>query len=577
MKRFLLLTVLLAACATAPAPTEPVHIVLVGTTDVHGWFNGRSEIPRGGGPPVQYGGLHYLASYVKALRSEMGGRVLVVDSGDTFQGTLESNLFEGEPIVHAYNEIGYAAAALGNHEFDFGPVGPDAVAAKPGQDPRGALKRNAALAKYPFLSANMTETATGQTPSWARKSTMVTAGGVRIGIIGLTTPDTPNTTMAANVRDLTFGDPVLATVAEARELRNRGADAIVVIAHMGGRCRDMKDVRNVASCEQDHEAMQYLAALPAGTIDAYFGGHSHSQVRQFIHGVPTAQAMPFTNEFSTIDLYVDPRAKRVIADRTNIRPHTMVCPMVYNGTDRCDPRNAVANVPLVPRTFAGQVIRPDPVVQRLLEPYLARVSEKRNETLGIQTAAPFTRSYQRESAVGNLIADALREWAGADVGFMNSGGIRANLPAGQLVYSDIFEVSPFDNYPATVMMTGDQIRRALESTSNGERGILQVSGLRYTFDEALTGNRLVSVTLDNGQPLEPNKLYKVVMPDFLSAGGDAMAESLKDVPPDLIKVYQAQPIREVLIETLRKRPMPLTPRVEGRITVLNPKPANSRE
>jgi 5'-nucleotidase len=577
MKRFLVLVFLLAGCATVSVPTEPVHVVLVGTTDVHGWYNGRIDRPRGGGEPVQSGGLQNFASYVKALRAEADGRVVVVDSGDIFQGTFESNFFEGEPVVHAYNAIGYAAAAVGNHEFDFGPVGPDAVATKPGQDPRGALKRNAGLARFPFLSANMTETATGQTPSWARKSTIVTTGGVRIGIIGLSTPDTPITTMIANVRDLTFSDPVQATVAEARSLRSAGVDAIVVIAHMGGRCRDMQDVRDVASCESDHEAMQYLAALPSGTIDVYFGGHTHSQMRQFINGVATVQAMPFTNEFSSVDLYIDPRAKRVVAERTNIRPHTMVCTLVYSGTDRCDTRNATPTSTLVPRTFAGQVIQPDPAVQQILTPYLEQVAAKRNEKVGIQVAAPFTRSYQRESSLGNLIADALREWAGADIAFMNSGGIRANLRAGELVYSDIFEVSPFDNYPATVMMTGDQIRRALEATTTGERGILQVSGLRYTFDEARTGNRLVSVTLDNGEPLDPNKLYKVVMPDFLVAGGDAMAAAMEGTPPDRIQIFQEQPIREALIETLRKRPMPLRPRVEGRITVLNPKPGNTRE
>src|SRR5213075_3174624 len=103
----------------------------------------------------------------------------------------------------------------------------------------GALKRNIANASFPFLSANLTEKATGQTPPWARRSTIVTADGVKLGIIGLSTPDTPNVTTGANVTTLDFGDPVAATVREAKDLRARGVDAVIVIAHMGGRCRDL--------------------------------------------------------------------------------------------------------------------------------------------------------------------------------------------------------------------------------------------------------------------------------------------------------------------------------------------------
>ncbi|HEY3053756.1 MAG TPA: metallophosphatase, partial [Thermoanaerobaculia bacterium] len=298
MKRaFFLFIFLVAACASTPHP--PVHVVIVGTTDVHGWFNGHS------GKDAQYGGVALFASYLNALRAENGNRVVVVDSGDLFQGTLESNFFEGEPVVRAYNLIGYAAAAVGNHEFDYGPVGPDSVPRVPGQDPLGALKKNAAMAKFPFLSANITEKATGQTPSWVRRYTIVEAGGARIGIIGLSTPDTPNVTVGANVATLNFGDPLAATISAARDLRAQGVDAVVVIAHMGGKCSDINDVHDVASCDQEQEAMQFLEHLPAGTIDAYFAGHTHQQMRQFVNGVPAVQGLAYSAEFSTLDLWVD--------------------------------------------------------------------------------------------------------------------------------------------------------------------------------------------------------------------------------------------------------------------------------
>ena len=566
MKRVLPLLLFLAACATAPKP--PVRVVIVGTTDVHGWFAGRNNQQ----PPV--GGLPLLAAYVNVLRAEHPGSVLVVDSGDIFQGTLESNLFEGEPIVRGYNEIGYSAAAVGNHEFDYGPAGAAVTAQSPGDDPVGALKKNIANATFPFLAANLTETATGRTPDWARKSVMVDAGGAKIGIIGLSTPDTPNTTMAANVRELAFGDPLQATIDEARDLRARGADAVIVIAHIGGRCTDIRNELDLSSCERHQHAFQLLNSLPAGTIDAYFGGHTHSQMRQVVNGVPAVQALPYSQEFSTVDLWVDTEKNRV--ERSEIRQHTMLCSVVYAGTERCDSRNAPKDAQLVPRTYLGRSITPDAEVKRVLQPYLDRVAAKRSEPLGITTAARIRRSYTSGSEVGDLITDALRLVTGADIAFMNSGGIRAELPAGDLVYSDVFEVSPFDNYPATVQMTGAQIRELLRIMSTGERGVLQVSGLRYTIDEAKDRDkpgdqrdRVVAVTLENGAPLDPDKLYTVVMPDFVAAGGDATATVMKTVPADRIKVDQSEAIREMIIKGMRLMPQPISPAPQRRITVLN--------
>ena len=580
MKRFLAAAILLAGCATAPPPPpEPIKIVIVGTTDVHGWFNGREEIGRDGKPSFRYGGLPLFASYVNALRAENGGRVIVVDSGDMFQGTLESNLFEGEPLMKGYNEIGYAAAAVGNHEFDFGPAGPDSVARKAGDDPLGALKKNASIAKFPFLAANMREKATGQTPLWARRSTIVTVDGVKVGIIGLATPDTPNVTTASNVATLSFDDPVAATVAEAADLRAKGVAAVIVIAHIGGRCTDLDDVTDVGSCESQQHAMRYVSALPAGTIDGYFAGHTHAQMRHVINGVPTLQAMPFSQEFSTLDLVIDRQQNRV--KDAELRPLTMICSVVYSLTERCDARSAPAGATLVPRVFLGREMKADPKVAQTLAPYLERVAAKRNEPLGITTSAPFRRAYLAESELGNLTADALRLATGADIAFMNSGGIRATLRAGNLVYSDLFEVSPFDNYPAVVILTPDQIHELLRLTTTGERGVLQTSGMKYTIDAAKDQDkpaeqrdRVIAMTLANGQPLDPNKLYKVAMPDFVAGGGDATAPLMKTVPADRIGVDQSRPLREVLIEGLKQMPQPLVPKREGRITVLNPKAAD---
>ncbi|MEO8381425.1 MAG: bifunctional UDP-sugar hydrolase/5'-nucleotidase [Acidobacteriota bacterium] len=583
MKRSLSLVLFLlaAACASVPsvpsAPQAPVHVVVVGTTDVHGWFAGHVETPAGGGEGVLWGGLPAFATYVEALRAQEPGRVVVIDSGDMWQGTLESNMFEGEAVIRGYNIIGYAAAAVGNHEFDFGPSGPAPIARTAGEDELGALKRNASLAMFPFLSANMTQKSNGKTPNWARRYTIVRAGGAKIAIIGLSTPDTPNVTMAANVVSLQFTDPVEATIRAAQDARAEGADAVVVAAHMGGRCADIHDPHDLSSCEPGHEAMDYLQRLPPGIIDAFFAGHTHSQMRQIINGVPAVQASPYSREFSTIDLWVDPAANHVV--RTEIREHTMICTFVYEGTELCDPRNAAPGAKLVPRRFDGETITPDVRITRTIEPFLRKVAARRDAMVGVRTAAAYSRNSSSETAIGNLIADVLREYAHSDFGMMNSGGIRADLPARELTYADIFAVSPFDNYPAIVTLSGAEVMEMLRATSTGLRGIMQVSGLRYTVDANKDNerppaerNRIVRVTRTDGSPLDPEQLYTVAMPDFIAAGGDGAQDVMKNVARDRIRISYARPIRDILVEVLSAKPQPIAPKVEGRLTVINATP-----
>jgi 5'-nucleotidase len=369
-------------------------------------------------------------------------------------------------------------------------------------------------------------------------------------------------------------------VSAANALREQGADAIIVIAHMGGRCADVSNPNDARSCEPDHEVMRYLAELPPGTIDVYFAGHTHSQMRQFIKGVGVVQAWPYSSDFSTVDLWVDRDANRVVSDRTQLRPPTMICTGVYTGTERCDPSRAPKGATLVPRTFEGRLMVPDQSIAAVVQPFLERVAAKRNERLGINTAAAFTRNSRAESSLGDIFADSMREAFATNFAFMNSGGLRQNLRAGELTYSDVFEVSPFDNYPAVVTLTGAQLNEILRITSTGDRGLQQVSGLRYTIDAAKDAdkpvaerNRLITVAASDGSAIDPAALYTVVMPDFMVYGGEGIGAVMKAVPADRIKVWQDKTMRDVFAEMLKKRSQPIRPLTDGRITVLNAKPA----
>ena len=188
-----------AAACSQPARYEPssrlpprpkpgaVTLTILGTNDVHGALE---RLPIFAG----------FVANVRAARAADGGGVVLVDGGDMFQGTLESNLGEGADVVRAYNQLGYAAAAIGNHEFDFGPAGPAVTAASIEDDARGALKARAAEARFPFVSVNILDRKSGERIQWPNMpaSTVVEVAGVKVGIIGASTESTPYTTMPAN-------------------------------------------------------------------------------------------------------------------------------------------------------------------------------------------------------------------------------------------------------------------------------------------------------------------------------------------------------------------------------------------
>ena len=174
-----------------------------------------------------------------------GGGVLLVDSGDMFQGTLESNLGEGQAMVAGYNALGYAAAAIGNHEFDFGPAGPAHIPARPDQDPRGALKARATAARFPFLATNLEER--GQPLRWrnVRPWVMAQVAGARIAIVGGTTMATPRATHPRNFAGLAVRPLERELARYARQARQAGAMAVVVVTHAGGNCARLDQPGNL--------------------------------------------------------------------------------------------------------------------------------------------------------------------------------------------------------------------------------------------------------------------------------------------------------------------------------------------
>ena len=377
--RWLAALVGVIACTHPPAPLPPVittgarTITVIGTNDLHGALD---RLP-------------LFAGYVNNLRvarAADGGAVVLIDAGDLFQGTLESNLAEGADVIKAYNQLGYAASAVGNHEFDYGPVGPPVTVKAPGEDPRGALKARVSEAKFPFLVTNIVDQVTGHRIEWPNlaASTMITVAGTKLGIVGASTEVTPFTTMPANFVGLAMAKPTARYVTdEAKALRERGAQIVVLTIHAGSECKNNDVPEDVSTCDTNDEIFRVLDDVPKGLIDIVVAGHTHAAIAHRIDGVAVIESYSSGRAFGRVDVAMDGAKIAGIA----IHKPELMCPLDSEGNP--SPLSECHSP-----DYEGRKVVPDAAVGKIVDAALARTEKQRNESLGVNLSGPITKAYK---------------------------------------------------------------------------------------------------------------------------------------------------------------------------------------
>lgn len=595
----LALSLMLLGCPRPTAPPSPlsppatqpvaeagtVTFVVLGDNDLHGALDGRTfnqTLADGKPYAMKVGGAEYISAYYSRLREAHPNRVILLAGGDIFQGTMLSNNYEGAPVLEFLNYLGYDAAALGNHEFDYGPVGPLSVPQSPDDDPVGALKQLLEQSRFPFLSANLKERATGKPPSWARfaPSTLIEREGVKIGVLGLSTESTPTTTQPPNVVGLEFLPLALATQQAAEELRRQGAEIVLVVSHAGTECKDLKNPLDESSCDQNEEIPRLLHALPPNTVDAVVGGHTHQFVANFIAGTPVIESGSNGTAFGRIELTFDKKTRTLLRDKTKILPPQMVCREVFVGTGACDSAAARRSPDgkTEPATFLGAPIVPDTKLTELLKARRAEVEVFMREPIG-EVARPINRAEKGESAMGDFVTDLMREATlhdpslpDADFAVQNSGGLRADLSAGPLTYGEIFEVLPFENILVVMKLKGDQVKEIFDLALKDGR-VFQVSGLRVIYSSTPKAGKTPKEKFDfddydhsvkrietaAGKPIDPKKTYTVVWNDFLANGGNGMKVLMDKLPPGAVTRHYNATLRDAVVSRIKAKKEPLNP------------------
>lgn len=510
-------TTLGAQIAVPPSsPASMFTLSVVGTNDVHGYVF----------PTRDRGGLTVLGGYLQNLRAARmadGGAVVLLDAGDTYQGGIESDMSEGALVIDAYNALGYTAAAIGNHDFEFGDIDEPGRLVNVTDDPRGALKALAVRARFPMLAANLFEGRATTPVAWPNifPSTLVDIQGVKVGIVGGMTVDALRSTLAAHVGGLRMATLEATVPQEAARLRARGATVVLAVVHAGGRCTEFGNPADLDSCDDPSEVFDLARALPAGLVDAIVAGHTHAGMAHEVEGIPIVEANSLGQAFSRVDLTIDRVTKRRVAARPF--PPRELCLVVEAESETCAPTNDAARLARrVPAQYEGRPVKVDPAIALAMAPEMERVEQMRAGRIGVVLATPITRSNDFESAIGNLFADAvLASTPGADVAINNNGrgGLRADLPPGPLLFGSLYDVFPFDNRLVRFPLTGAELRGVFENEiRQGRRGAIGIAGLRVRVQ--CGGSEVgVDVLRPSGHAVNPAESLQVVTTDQLASGG----------------------------------------------------------
>ncbi|NVE95173.1 bifunctional metallophosphatase/5'-nucleotidase [Altererythrobacter lutimaris] len=565
----------LTACAAQTSPEtisampspEPFELRVIGLNDFHGNIEpvSRARIAETGQEPkrIAAGGAAYLAAAVSEARQQ-AEHSLVIAAGDLIGASpLASSYFLDEPAIGAMNRLGLDFNAVGNHEFDRGWE--ELTRIQEGGCEKHTLREPCGVEKpYPgadfqFLAANVVMP-DGNTLFSAYGTRIYGEGEaeVTVGVIGLTLEDTPSLVEPTGVAGLTFAPEAATINASVEALATQGVEAIIVSIHQGL----YTDVGyNDKSCGGVAGPLIDILKKVDPRIDLVISGHTHrAYVCDFAKIDPerdfwVVSAASAGTLFTDIVLELDPATgdARVISADNKV---------VQVAGESADP--------------AYRQYRPDAEIAAYVARYVEASREAAERPVGrIAVSAGTPEGVSRDSSLGNAIADAqlfaTRE-AGAQIAFMNNGGIRTSLrPAddGTITYGDIFAVQPFGNQLVTRTFTGAQLLAVLEQQfDSGERIIgLQVSeGFAFSYDMSKPeGERLVGASFNN-EPIDPAKSYRVTMNSFLAAGGDGFtlfkegADSVVGpVDLDAFELWLAQVDVRLLPET-------------GRITELTPRP-----
>jgi len=519
-----------AAGTCSAADRAPIAITLIHTNDVHGGIDPQGAAFMDEEFPPMLGGGASLARLVDDLRTKAaseGGGVLLIDSGDIWQGTPVGNYRGGEVVVEFMNRAGYDLWVPGNHEFDAGL--------------ENAFKLINA-ADFPVLGANFVNKTTGEIPAPLVPYVIKEVAGVRIGIIGVITEETEFYAAGQSLGDY---DLVAVKPVVEKYIAEIGpqVDLIFVVGHLGlpydveSAYREMVETGTEQKIRWGMNGMELIHHVPG--IDLFIGGHIHvGYERGWEDPVTHTLALQTFGRGTGVGVYtieVDPGTRKIVGYKLPEADGSIV-------------------------TLYEDEYWPEPEIAAFLTEKIDSAEVGMDVPIG-QAVTDLTRIGVGESILGNLVTDAMREAVDADVAFTNLGGIRANIPAGVITPREVFGAIPFENRIVYYEMSGSYLRHVLEWRVKGMRQGAYVSGVKIVYSRALPDFNRVTLLEVGGRPWDPDSTYRVATTDFIASGNIGL-EFLADFNPERVRTTDVL-VKTAVVDYIRQH-SPLDRRIEGR-------------
>ncbi len=479
-----MLTFLFAISSMLIVIAAEKEIIILSINDFHG-----SLAPSG-----KNVGAAKLADAFKVEKAKNPEGTIIVSAGDNYQGSAMSNLLYGEPVSAVFKEMGIELSAVGNHEFDWGI---------------DRITKWAEDGGFPFVCTNIYDKRTSEPVAWAEPFVILDRAGVKVGFVGLATPETAYKTLKANVENYEFRDPV-ATLSEwVPKVEAAGADLVVALSHLGSSQDEAGNITGEA-----------VDLFQVEGVDAVITAHTHKSVSGLIDGKPIVQAYYNGRTIARMTFVFDENNQLLRAE-----------PSLDHLYERADTLKDDPDTLAVYTKYEEEL---EPILGRVLGETMVELDHDR---------------YAKPSLLGEWTCDVMREKAGVQIAMTNGGGLRTAIPAGEITAGKLYEVMPFDNTLYTMKLSGADVKANIEhGIMNENVGWIQISGVKVTYDKnAEAGNRILSMTLADGTPVEMDQYYTVVTNDFMATGGDNY---------DFSKAMETTdtyiPVRDAMIEEIEK-------------------------
>lgn len=513
-----LLTLLNGAAVVARPERQVREVTILYTNDFHSAFDPIPAYWLKGSPKL--GGGAQLSTLINQIRRR-DRTVFLFDTGDMFTGML-SNLTRGEALMEMMASMKYDAMAIGNHEFDYGSDN---------------FEKQMYRVPFPVLGANIFYKGTNH--RYSRPYTIIERNGIRLGVIGIIGQDARSVALPSGIAGLDFLDPIPVVRDLVKELKPQ-VDLIVVLAHQGKTGPQQTDAEARPEVQRDFEEDIRLCGEVEG-IDVFVGGHAHRGIEKpFVHpktGTLIVQTYGYGTRLGYLKLRLEGKK------------------LVWHQGELLKVRS--------------ERLPPDPVVAAKIQRYKQQVAAQIGKVIG-RSKSRLVRDYNAESSLGSFVADVMREVSGAEIAFENAGGLRADLPQGDVTNGNVLDALPFLNTLVVCEMTGAQIREVLEQGLTLERGLIQVSGVRAIYDlSRAPKHRLIELQID-GRLIDDQKTYRVATNSFLAQGGDLYQTFLQTRQSDSNKS-----LSEVVIEYFTKHREVQAPKMGRLIPVAGTRPKAS--